>query len=170
LIWVNTSPAESRLLYAYPVRPTDRGGLPGNGNSAVQLSVSSHRQTEVPNPAPTTIFIVDDDAAVRAGLDLLVRSCGWEPRTFASAEEFLHSYRREARACLLLDLQMPGIDGPTLQEIIADLDIHLPTIVVTAHKDEPMAERALAAGALAVIAKPSRNEELVRHIERALEG
>jgi len=131
-------------------------------------AVSTHHQTVASDPVPTTIFIVDDDAAVRAGLSLLVRSCGWEPRAFASAEEFLHSYRREARACLLLDLQMPGIDGPTLQEIIADLDLRLPTFVVTAHKDEPMAERALTAGALAVVAKPFEKEELVKRIEEAL--
>jgi len=134
----------------------------------IPTPVSTPHQPAVANRVPPTVFIVDDDEAVRAGLSLLIRSCGWEPRAFASAEGFLNAYRRESHACLLLDLQMPGIDGPTLQEIIADLDLHLPTIVVTAHKDEPMAERALAAGALAVVAKPFRNEELVRRIEEAL--
>jgi len=130
--------------------------------------VFTNQQSVITKPIPTTVFIVDDDAAVRAGLSLLVRSCGWEPRAFASAEEFLDSYQPETRACLLLDLQMPGIDGPALQKVIADRGIQLPTIVVTAHKDEPLAERALAAGALAVVAKPFRNEELVRRIEEAL--
>jgi len=135
---------------------------------SIPISVSTHPQSVTANPAPTTVFIVDDDAAVRAGLSLLVHSCGWEPRAFASAAEFLDSYQPQARACLLLDLEMPGIDGPTLQKLIADRDLRLPTIVVTAHQDEPLAARALAAGALAVVAKPFRNEELVRRIEKAL--
>ncbi len=117
--------------------------------------------------AKPTVFIVDDDAAVRAGLSLLVRSCGWEPRPCASAEEFLGTFTPGPACCLLLDLQMPGMNGVELQAAIAERGLELPIIVVTAHKDHPMAERALAAGARAVIAKPFRHDELVRCIRSA---
>ena len=127
-----------------------------------------------PIPAATdmgttpTVFIVDDDPGVRAGLSLLVYSCGWRPRPCASAEEFLASYARESPACLVLDLRMPGMSGADLQEVLAELDVAPPVIVLTAHQDHPMAERALAAGARTVIRKPFRDEILVREIERAL--
>jgi FixJ family two-component response regulator len=118
-------------------------------------------------PQPT-VFIVDDDDAVRAALVLLVTSYGWRARACASAEEFLDSYSRDEPACLLLDLQMPGMSGADLQEVFADLDIRPHTIVVTAYKDHPLAERARRAGAVAVLAKPFRDQELIRHIQDAL--
>lgn len=114
------------------------------------------------------VFIVDDDAAVRAGLSLLVRACGWEPHAYESAEEFLATYSPEGAECLLLDLQMPGIGGVELQNALASRGVTLPVIVVTAHADDPVAERSRAAGARAVVAKPFRNEELVREIRSAL--
>ncbi len=116
----------------------------------------------------STVYIVDDDTAVRSAISLLVSSCGWSPRPFSSAEEFLQGYERDKAACLILDLQMPGMKGVDLQDIFTDLDIVLPVIVVTAYKDHPMAERAKLAGARAVIAKPFREEELVNHIRGAL--
>ena len=118
--------------------------------------------------ATATVFIVDDDAAVRDALSLLVLSCGWTPYPCGSAEEFLESYSRQRHACLVLDLQMPGISGADLQEILAEMGLSLPTIVVTAHPDHALARRARAAGAVAVMAKPFRQDELVRHIEAAL--
>ena len=115
-----------------------------------------------------TVFIVDDDAAVRDALSLLVLSCGWVPHPCASAEEFLGSYSRERNACLVLDLQMPGISGADLQEIMTEAGMDLPTIIITAHPDHALARRARAAGALAVVCKPFRQDELVQTIERAL--
>ena len=112
-------------------------------------------------PAPAIVFIVDDDAAVRDALSLLVLSCGWTPHPCASAEEFLESFSRQRDACLVLDLQMPGISGADLQEILAELGADLPTIVVTAHPEHALARRARAAGALAVVSKPFRQEELL---------
>lgn len=114
------------------------------------------------------VFIVDDDAAVRAGLALLVESCGWTVRACASAEEFLVSYDPGDGGCLVLDLQMPGVSGADLMQILAEQDITLPVIIVTAYKDHPMTDRARAAGARAVIAKPFDEGDLVREIEAAL--
>ncbi len=118
--------------------------------------------------AGATVFIVDDDAAVRDALSLLVHAWGWTPRACASAEEFLECYSRQRDACLVLDLQMPGISGVELQEILAELSLQLPTIIITAHPDNAMASRAKEAGALAVVAKPFRHGELLSCIERAL--
>ena len=115
-----------------------------------------------------TIFIVDDDPAVRSALSLLVTSCGWQPRPCASAEEFLQAYSQERGACLLLDLKMPGMSGVELQKRLGELDINLPTIVVTAYKDHPLADRARQAGARAIIGKPFRNQDLIDAIEAAL--
>lgn len=116
----------------------------------------------------STIYIVDDDPAVRAGLALLVKACGWQPKPCASAEEFLDTYSRDEAGCLVLDIQMPGITGADLTAMMEHLGIRLPVIIVTAHKDHPLTERAKAAGALAVIPKPFRDEDLVSTIQRAL--
>lgn len=118
--------------------------------------------------AAATVYIVDDDAAVRDALSLLVLSCGWRPYACASAEEFLESYSRERNACLLLDLQMPGMSGADLQESLAEMGLTLPTIIITAHPEQALALRARAAGALAVVSKPFRQGELLLHIEQAL--
>lgn len=114
------------------------------------------------------VFIVDDDAAVRDSLSLLVQAWGWTPRSCASAEEFLECYSRQRDACLLLDLQMPGISGADLQEILVELSLQLPTIIITGHPDHALTSRAMAAGALAVVAKPFRHDHLLSCIERAL--
>ncbi len=130
--------------------------------------MSARPATNMQTTATPRVFIVDDDAAVRAGLSLLVRACGWDPHPCASAGEFLDSYTAEDADCLLLDLQMPGMTGIELQQALAARGLTLPVIVVTAHADDPLAERSRAAGARAVVAKPFRNEELVREIRNAL--
>ena len=94
-------------------------------------------------PEPT-VFVVDDDAAVRAGLAMLIESCGWAVHPCASAEEFLDAYQADCRGCLVLDLQMPGISGADLQQILIERGIDLPVIVVTAYKDHPMIDRVRA--------------------------
>ena len=119
------------------------------------------------NHAPT-IYIVDDDAAVRAGISLLIKSCGWRPAAYACAEEFLDNYTRGDTGCLILDIHMPGITGADLAHMLSTLGIDLPIIIVTACKNHPLTDRAREAGALAVIEKPFPHEVLVRTIERAL--
>ena len=131
-------------------------------------SACSSGDADGPGVASGTVFIVDDDAAVRDALSLLVYSWGWTPHACASAEEFLECYSRERNACLVLDLQMPGISGADLKEILVELDLDLPTIVITAHPDHAQAARALRAGAVAVVPKPFRHDELLAVIERAL--
>jgi len=115
-----------------------------------------------------TVFIVDDDDDVRAAIGLLMQSFGLDVQSFASAEEFLDGYARRESCCLVLDLHMPGMKGPDRQEALSARGIHLPVVVITGHRDDPLARRALDAGALAVVTKPFHHAELMGCIERAL--
>lgn len=115
-----------------------------------------------------TVFVVDDDSAVRAALTMLLESCGWSVHACASAEEFLAAYDPGVRGCLVLDLQMRGTSGADLQQILNERGIDLPVIVVTAYKDHPMTDRVRSAGARAVIAKPFDDGVLVHEIDAAL--
>lgn len=114
------------------------------------------------------IIVVDDDAAVRDALTLLLRSQGWEVQSHASAEAFLAEYRPGQTDCLVLDLQMPGMNGLELQQELARRGIAIPVIIITGFARDPLVARAHAAGARAVIAKPFRQAVLLESIESAL--
>jgi FixJ family two-component response regulator len=116
-----------------------------------------------------TVFVVDDDAAVRDSLELLLRSMDLPVETFASGTEFLEAYRPETAGCLVLDVRMPGISGVELQEKLAALGSNLPIIFITGHGDVPMAVRALKAGAVDFIQKPFSDQDLLDKIHQALE-
>ena len=120
------------------------------------------------NAPGATIFIVDDDPAVRSALSLLVHTCGWKAKPFASAEEVLGRYARERPACLLLDLEMDGMSGVDLQRLLNTLDADLPVIVISAYWDHPLADQAREAGARKVLGKPVRDTELVDAIDDAI--
>lgn len=115
-----------------------------------------------------TVFIVDDDDAVRDSLTLLMKSVGMRARAFGSAEAFLREYRPENLGCLILDIRMPGISGLELQNRLAAMDSGLPIIFITAHGDIPMAVDAVRNGALDFIQKPFDDRELVRKVRQAL--
>ena len=114
------------------------------------------------------VYIVDDDPAVRSALSLLVGTCGWKAKPYASAEEFLQGYARERPACLLLDLKMEGMSGVELQGLLNALDADLPVIVISAFADHPLADRAREAGARAVLGKPFRDSDLIDAVAEAL--
>lgn len=116
-----------------------------------------------------TVFIVDDDAAVRDSLSLLVRSIGLRAETFGSAPEFLAAYRPSQWGCLLLDVRMPGMSGLELQERLVALDSSLPIVFVSAHGDVPMAVHAIKSGAVDFIQKPFRDQELLDKIQHAID-
>ena len=133
-------------------------------------------QTITPAERPETklenvpvVFIVDDDVAVRSALELLVRSAGWRPETFPSAEEFLSHPRAHVPNCLVLDIKLPDLSGLELQKQVAAERSDMPFIFVTGHGDVPMTVRAMKAGAHDVLTKPARNDELLLVIEAALE-
>ena len=115
-----------------------------------------------------SVFIVDDDPAVRDSLALLVRSIDLEVETFASGSDFLEFHKPGTSGCLVLDVRMPGISGIELQEKLAALGSTLPIIFITGHGDVPMAVRAVQAGAIDFIEKPFNDQDLLDKIHEAL--
>jgi two-component system response regulator FixJ len=115
------------------------------------------------------IFVVDDDAAVRDALKLLLRSVGQSVETYASAQEFLDAYSEDRPGCLVLDIRMPGMSGLELQQKLNERHSILPIIFITGHGDVPMAVEAMQAGAVDFIQKPFRDQDLIDRINQALE-
>lgn len=116
-----------------------------------------------------TIYVVDDDEAVRESLQALLESRGFSVSTYDSAEAFLGAYRPAARACAVVDLRMPGMDGLQLIERLKGDAANLPVIMVTGHGDVPLAVRAMKAGAADFVEKPYGNEVILAAVSRALE-
>ena len=114
------------------------------------------------------IAIVDDDQDIREAITTLVETVGLRAEGFASAEEFLSSPQAQDSACLLLDVRMPGMSGLELQRQLGVTHGRIPIIFITAYADEHMRARALAAGAVAVLSKPCREDDLLQAIEAAL--
>lgn len=121
-------------------------------------------ETETP-----TIFVVDDDDAMRESLEFLLESVEMPVRTFASAQEFLDAYQPGLPGCLLLDVRMPGMGGLELQDRLRESGVRIPVIVMTGYADVPMAVRAMQAGALDFIEKPLNEQRLLERISQALE-
>lgn len=126
------------------------------------------------NAAPTsngdaTVFVVEDDEAVRDALCLLLESVDLKVKTFTSAREVLEEYDPEWNGCLVLDIRMPGLSGLELQDRLLQLGCHLPIVFVTGHGDVQMAVRALRKGAIDFLLKPFRDQDLLDRIQEALE-
>jgi FixJ family two-component response regulator len=117
-----------------------------------------------------TVFIVDDDPAIREGLADLLESAGRNTQQFGSAEEFLERWRPEMAGCLLLDVRLPGVNGMELQGKLADSGMSIPVIIMTAHGDMPMVRKALKAGAIEFLIKPFEDDELLQAVEQGLEA
>jgi FixJ family two-component response regulator len=115
------------------------------------------------------VFVVDDDVSVRESLELLIRSEGWQPETFASAKEFLDYPRIVIPNCLVLDVSLPGLNGLDLQRIVAGERTDMPIIFITGHGDVPMTVQAMKAGAVEFLTKPFDNNVLLAAIRAALE-
>lgn len=116
-----------------------------------------------------TVFIVDDDDAMRDALQVLLRSVGMQAYAYAAAEEFLAHFVSEQAGCLLLDVRMPGMDGIELQRQLAARKINIPIIFLTGHGDMTMAVQAMQHGAVDFIAKPFREQALLDSIKCAIE-
>jgi RNA polymerase sigma factor (sigma-70 family) len=115
-----------------------------------------------------TVFIVDDDPAIRIGMQALMESVNIEHKIFASADEFLQGEEDHRAGCLVLDIRMPGLGGLELQEELISRGNTLPIIFVTGHGDVPMAVDAMQKGAVDFIQKPFRDQELLDRIREAL--
>jgi FixJ family two-component response regulator len=114
------------------------------------------------------ISIVEDDAAVRAATENLVKALGFDVYTFASAVEFLQSHRVTETACLISDVQMPNMSGVELQANLADRGFRIPTIFMTAFPDESVKRRAMDAGAVGFLPKPFNAKALIQCIRDAI--
>ena len=115
-----------------------------------------------------TVFIIDDNAAVRDAVRWLVEEVGLQAQTYASAHEFLDDFDALAHGCLVLDIRMPGMSGLELQEHLAQRGATLPIIVVTGHGDVPMAVRSMKSGAFEFLQKPFNDQALLDCIFAAL--
>jgi len=119
-------------------------------------------------PAPI-VFVVDDDISVRESLELLIQSAGWQPETFASAQEFLSRPRALVPSCLVLDVSLPGINGLELQKRVAAERSDMPIIFITGYGDVPTSVQAMKAGAVEFLTKPLSDEVLLSAIGNAIE-
>ena len=114
------------------------------------------------------VFVVDDDISVRESLEMLIQFAGWQPETFASAEEFLAHPRVLTPNCLVLDVSLPDLNGLDLQKLVADR-LEMPIIFITGYGDVPMTVRAMKAGAVEFLTKPLAEEALLGAIRHAIE-
>jgi len=115
------------------------------------------------------VFVVDDDISVRESLELLIRTEGWQPETFASAQEFLDHPRVPVPSCLVLDISLPGLNGLELQKRIAMERTDMPIIFITGHGDVPKTVQAMKAGAVEFLTKPFGDDVLLNAVRQALE-
>jgi FixJ family two-component response regulator len=114
------------------------------------------------------VFVVDDDASVRRGVQRLLRSAGFTAATFVSAPEFLERYDRDVTGCVILDLAMPGFDGLQMQKALADRGSVLPVIFLTGHGDIPTSVQAMKGGAVDFLTKPVTDDELLAAVRKAI--
>ncbi len=116
-----------------------------------------------------TVFVVDDDAGVRAAIQGLLKSAGLRCECFRSAEEFLRRDRADAPSCLVLDVGLPGVNGLEFQRELADAGLQIPIIFITGHGDIPMTVKAMKSGAVEFLTKPFLDQALLDAIQQALD-
>jgi FixJ family two-component response regulator len=115
------------------------------------------------------VFVVDDDVSIRESLELMISSAGWKPQIFASAKEFLSRPRENAPSCLVLDVNLPDLNGLDLQTRLTANRIDMPIIFITGYGDVPMTVRAMKAGAVEFLTKPFSDDALLGAIRHAIE-
>jgi FixJ family two-component response regulator len=123
-----------------------------------------------PLPNEVMIAIVEDDESVREALAALMKSLGHRAMAFSSAEDFLNSTGRDSTACLIADVQMPGMTGPELHDRLTISGNPVPTILITAYPDESIRVRALQAGVICYLTKPFRESDLLACLRSALDS
>ena len=116
-----------------------------------------------------TVFVVDDDAGVRASIQGLLKSARLRCASFGTAEEFLRNKPPDGPSCLVLDVSLPGVNGLDLQRELADAGVHIPIIFITGHGDIPMTVRAMKSGAVEFLTKPFKDKDLLNAIHQALD-
>ncbi len=115
-----------------------------------------------------TVYVIDNDPAVRDGLRILIRSVGLNVETYASAREFLDAFEPAQPGCCVLDVRMPGMSGLELQELLHQRNIKIPIIMISGHGDISMAVETVKKGAMDFIEKPFREQVLLDRIQKAV--
>jgi FixJ family two-component response regulator len=116
-----------------------------------------------------TVFVIDDDADLRAAIRGLLNSAGLRSETFGIAQEFLRRKRPDGPSCLVLDVSLPGMNGLDFQRELADAGIRIPIIFITGHGDIPMTVKAMKSGAVEFLTKPFQDKDLLDAIRQALD-
>jgi FixJ family two-component response regulator len=116
------------------------------------------------------VYVVDDDISVRESLELMIATAGWQPQVFASAQEFLSHSRISTPSCLILDINLPDLNGLELQKRIVADDADMPIIFLTGYGDIPMTVQAMKAGAIEFLMKPFSDDVLLGAIQQAIQG
>src|SRR5690349_4686080 len=115
-----------------------------------------------------TVFVIDDDASVRAAIEGMLKSVGLRSKSFGTTQEFVISKQMDGPSCLVLDVRLPGISGLEFQRKLADAGFQIPIIFITGHGDIPMSVRAMKSGAVEFLTKPFRDQDLLDAIYQAL--
>jgi FixJ family two-component response regulator len=121
-----------------------------------------------PAGAPA-VFVVDDDPAIRAAIQGLLKSVGLRSETFETAQEFLRCKRPDGPSCLVLDVRLPGVNGLDFQRELVDAGVRIPIIFITGHGDIAMTVKAMKSGAVEFLTKPFRDQDLLDAIHQALD-
>ena len=116
----------------------------------------------------STVFVVDDDAGVRASIQGLLKSAGLNSQSFETAEDFLRAKQSDGPSCLILDVSLPGMNGLDFQQQLTKAGLHIPIVFITAHGDIPMTVRAMKSGAMEFLTKPFDDVALLNAIQQAL--
>src|SRR5260370_3973911 len=120
-------------------------------------------------PGTPTVFVIDDDALVRASIQGMLKSVGLRSETFGTPQEFLRSKRPDGPSCLVLDVRLPGVNGLDFQRELAGAGVRIPIIFITGHGDIPMTVKAMKSGAVEFLTKPFRDQDLLDAIHQALD-
>ena len=115
-----------------------------------------------------TVFLIDDDARMRAALERLLKSVGLHAESFATPQDFLHHKLPDVASCLVLDVRLPGMSGLEVQRKLNERRVSIPIIFITGHGDIPMTVEAMKSGAVEFLTKPFRDQDLVDAIQQAL--
>ena len=119
--------------------------------------------------AAAMVFVVDDDAGMRAAIQGLLKSVGLRSETFGTGQDFLRSKRPDTPSCLVLDVRLPGVNGLDFQRQLTDAGICIPVIFITGHGDIPMTVKAMKSGAVEFLTKPFHDQDLLDAIHQALD-
>ncbi len=115
-----------------------------------------------------TVFIIDDDARMRAAMQRLLKSVGLHAESFATPQDFLRRKLPDSPSCLVLDVRLPGMSGLDVQRRLIEAGVQIPVIFITAHGDIPMTVKAMKSGAVEFLTKPFRDQDLLDAIQQAL--